>query len=165
MHVANRLIIATSLALLVSALLRGGSPYVAARFDGPLQPQQWWLQAGFLAPQNLRIDLDLRESGRVNLYLLNRAGVESWLTSKEIWPIVRVENFSGGIIEYSIPTRGEYAFLLVNDGAEAVTIHVSITFYGIEIDIVAASLIVGASGFPVWLVLRHYKKRKDNLNS
>jgi hypothetical protein len=151
MKTSNRLAIllwTISLSALVIAVIRA-NPQKLEGYDQLLEPHESRLQnEGIWAPQKVWFQLSI-EGSRINLYILDQSGVQQWQEQETLKPVISFENITQLSYRFTVPTRSEYAVLIINPNNSTTTANLAITFYDFETDL----LIMATALFIIGIVI------------
>jgi hypothetical protein len=151
MKTNNRLTIllwTISLSTLVIAAIRA-NPQKLEGYDQPLEPHGSRLQnEGIWAPQKVWLQLGIEDS-RINLYILDQTGVQQWQERETLKPMMSFENITQLSYRFTVPTRSEYAILLINPNNSTATANLAMTFYDFETDLMIMATVLFIIGIVI----------------
>ncbi len=170
------LIIVIGLSFLVGTLYRstkeGGGGSIGSGFDG-LAPDDWSPRgntgssgafgAYFQVPRDFR--MDVKSNGTLDVYVLNSEGIRLWNTEGTLAPACSFEGVKQQVVTFHLNSRDNYMLLVHNPSKEAVEYLIEYSGYGIETDLLYASLGITALGAVVTiagLISRGSRGRKQS---
>jgi hypothetical protein len=139
--------LAIAVSLFLAAFQRAYSPVTFGGGTGNLQPNQWRnMSSRLLGPQSLRITFSTVNGTPINLYLLNSQELQEWKETGTINAIIRIENLPSTINTYDIASRDVYTLLVYNPNNTTEGIHIDLTLYGFEKDLILTIAIITIIG-------------------
>ena len=150
------------ISLLAVTLARGNTSFSFTRlWIQGLGSPEWDLgfEPFFAPPRTLRIQVNLSSS--VDIYMLEGDELRLWSKSgilKAFWALHGVEK---GIFTLQLPERGEYNLLVHSLSNSSITGRVNLTLYGIESDLLIASVSLSVVGVVLFLGTQIVSWRKS----
>jgi hypothetical protein len=149
------------LSLLIATLMRTNSTPTVLSFGNEEEgaTSGWVMYPDFLMfPRDYRVDI--RANNTVDVYVLDQAAAEQWNASGTLNAMRSYKAIEQGVFNEHVDIRGGYAILVYMPTDSVTAIKVTLTFSGIEKDLVAFSLIIMAAGLVVLNILEARKNKK-----
>ncbi len=173
---AGILILVIGVSFLASTLYRSTSE--SGRFSRGsfgLEPDDWsprgntsetgsgvFSNSYFLIPRDYR--MNIKANTTIDVYILNPEGKRLWQAEGKLEPLLSFEGVRQQVVTFQIANRDDYTLLVHNPSTEVAEYELSVTGYGIETDLLHASLAIIALGAIVTLA-SFVKLSSSNRNS
>jgi len=108
-------------------------------------------------------DVDIRANNTVNVYILDEAAARQWNTDRTLKATWAYEDIRQSVFSEHADSRGAYAVLAYLPDNASTVIKITLTFSGLEKDLLFASLVIMAFGVvtvAISLVIE-WKNRKN----
>ncbi len=160
---AGILIIVIGLSLLAGTLYRSTKEEGGSSIGGDpagLAPDDWSPRGNtgssgsfgvyFQAPRDFR--MDIKSNGTLNVYVLNSEGIRLWSAEGTLAPACSFIGVERQVVTFHLNSRDNYMLLVHNPSKEAVEYLISYSGYGIETDLLYASLSIMELGALITIV-------------
>ncbi len=104
----------------------------------------------FQAPRDFR--MDIKSNGTIDVYMLDSEGIRLWRDEGKLAPAASFEGVKQQVVTFHLNSRDHYMPLVHNPSNEAVEYLISYSGYGVETDLLYASLGIIALGAVVTIV-------------
>lgn len=130
--------------LMVTAIRTNSIPRRMSFGDEEGDSSGWIMYSDFLLfPRDFRVDI--RANNTVNVYILDEAAARQWNTDRSLKATWTYEDIQQGVFNEHADSRGAYAILTYLP-ANATAIKITLTFSGLEKDLLLISLVIMAVG-------------------
>jgi hypothetical protein len=147
---AGILLLIVGLSLLAGTLYRSTSE-LGFSLGSELSPNSWSCQGNVLDPNVMYIryflaprdySIEVQTNAIINVYVMDTEGIRLWITEGELEPVRSYEEVGQETVTFHLTSRDDYVFLCYNPLENSVEYRLIISGYGIEEDLLYASLAI-----------------------
>ncbi len=133
------ILLVIGISLLLMSAFRASSPHMSlTRVNIPSTVEWSILNPRLWSPRNLR--LEVSSGSEVDIYILDEQGIKLWEEEKTLSPLFTFNEVKQDMYEVQLNRRGKYTLLIHNLSSSDMKIHLSLTLYGFENDLLLASV-------------------------